>query len=103
MSLTRKRRTVMPRRRVEGERDVYSMRSEDDLEGKFVVASLDGYGLDFDPEEGFTLKKVINEAFDIFMMLEGATDLVVWKDDRIIAVVCRKKNGLPEVATLYAE
>ena len=76
------------------------------LRRQFVVRGEDEFLTSFDPAEGGTLQSAIKDLIDYFHGDDGdgyaRSDMVVWQNGLILAVVREGKDGRPE-ATIFAE
>jgi hypothetical protein len=76
------------------------------LRRQFVVRDEQDFITSFDPREGDTLRGAIDDLVEHFNDPDGSGydggDMVVWCDGRIMAVVRRGEEGVPE-ATVFPD
>ena len=74
------------------------------LRRQYVVRDEQDFITSFDPSEGDSLQVVLDDLISHFSDPDGLgydeTDMVVWRDGRIVAVVRRDEEGLPR-ATVF--
>jgi hypothetical protein len=74
------------------------------LRRQFVVRDQEEFITSFDPRDGGTLRETIADLMEHFHAPDGEgyadTDMVVWRDGRIVAVVRRGEDGEPQ-ATIF--
>src|SRR5277367_5661924 len=72
------------------------------LRRQYVVRDEQDFITSFDPAEGESLQDVIDDLISHFSAPDGLgyaeTDMVVWRDGRIVAVVRRDEDGLPQAS-----
>ena len=74
------------------------------LRRQFVVRDEQDFITSFDPREGDTLRGAVDDLVEHFNDPDGSgydgADMVVWRDGRIMAVVRRGEDGVPD-ATVF--
>jgi hypothetical protein len=73
---------------------------------QFVVRDVEQFITSFDPVDGDTLRGAVADLIEHFHDPDGDgyddTDMVIWRDGRVMAVVRRGKDGEPE-ATVFRD
>lgn len=76
------------------------------LRRQLVVRDQEDFITSFDPREGDTLQRAVDDLVDHFHAPDGSgyaeSDMVIWRDGRIMAVVRLGDDGEPR-ATLFPE
>jgi hypothetical protein len=70
------------------------------LSRQYVVRHQEEFITSFDPDEGETVESVVDDLVTYFPLPDGEgydyTDMVVWQNERIVAVVRRGEDGQAE-------